>query len=125
LPQRHSAPARLNLDVPELARSARRSPVHLPIEHDGGADSAGDLEVDDVTEATHRSEERFAKCSEVRVVVNLDVQPESRCELVGGLQPDPAGKEHRGLNGSCLTVDRARQAHACPDQLVARDSSLA
>ncbi len=104
-------------DVPDFARRAAGSAVDLPVDHQTGADTAGDLDVRQVPHAPAAAPDQLAEGAEVGVVVHVHRYAEPAPQLLGGPGAAPAGQDRGGAQRPGLHVDRAGHAEAHPGDL--------
>jgi hypothetical protein len=98
--------------VADLARDAARPAEGAAVDHEARADARREAQIGHHVGAAADAEGRFAQRSDIRVVVQVDGEPEALLHLRGGVEGDPAGQDRLRVHAAALAVDRAGQPHA-------------
>jgi hypothetical protein len=110
--------------VADLARGPADTVLKPAAGDQARADARGDLQIGEVRAPAPGAPNELGESPEVRVVFDLDGEPEPPARLPGGVDADPSGEDRRGLDGARGPVDRGRQAHPDADHAVAIDLRL-
>src|SRR6185295_17380008 len=96
---------RIDQDVADLARDAARPAKRSPTDDEPGADAGGETQVGHDLDALAGPERRLAERPDVRVVVEVDGQPEALLHLGGGVDPVERRDDRAGVHEPGLAVD--------------------
>ncbi|RPK83367.1 hypothetical protein EES45_06945 [Streptomyces sp. ADI97-07] len=105
-------------DVPDLARRTARPAVDVPLDHQTGADAAGDLDVGEVPDPAAAAPDELTQRPEVGVVVDVHRHTQAPRELLAGIDARPARQDRGGAQRAGLDVDRPRHTQAHADHLL-------
>ena len=111
-------------DVADLAGDAARPAEGAAVDHEPGADARRKAQIGHHVGAATDAEGRLAQRADVRVVVQVDGQPETLLHLGGGVERHPARQDRLRVHEAGLAVDRAREAHAGGEDAATLDAGL-
>ena len=108
----------------DLTRRAGRAAEQAPVDHDPRPDAGRRFDVGEVGTVAARAPGQLGQGAEVRVVLDLDRNPQALLHLRRDAEPNPARQDGGRSGGATRRVDGARDTHAGAQHGRAVDADL-
>lgn len=107
---------------PISPHGATGTAIDLPVDHQTGADTAGDLDVRQVPDPAPAPPDQLAERAEIGIVVDVHRYAEALGQLVAGVDAGPARQDRGGAERARFDVDRPGDTEADTYHLLTTDT---